>query len=348
VFRKQRPDDAAHVSCFRLTKAWRREVINGIVSLSEAQKHLSHSVPQARFAADASARFDLDVRIGDQRSVNVIERAGRDWTRWVKSGRGVELSKSGLVLVCIACGRATPKPRSGVPEACRYCGARKDDLRVETIIRPLESRAPTGNWHPLIVGEDVNRYSAAPSRTIRLGVTGINYKTGLALDLRKLLIRKTGVGIKAAIDESRALTNQVVFHYVPHDGAPPFILDYLEGVMSSRTLLAFHLKRVGEFEWRSHPYVTQRVINSFPIPDPTANEHTWKLAAAIGEGANRLRHTPTSELDMQIEGLVLSLYGLKAEDCDWIRRVLEYAESLEHIRLVKVEEWSLLRPLEVD
>jgi hypothetical protein len=348
MFRKQCPDDAVQVGCFRLTKAWRREVLTGVVSLSEVQKHLSHSVPQARFTADASARFDLDVRIGDQRPVNVIERAGHEWARWVESGRGVELSKSGLVLMCTACSHAAPKPRNGVPQSCTRCGAKEDDLRVESIIRRLESPPPTGKWHPLIVGEDVNRYSVAPSRMIRLGVNGINYKAGVAFDRPKLLIRKTGVGIKAAVDNSGSLTNQVVFHYMARNDAPPFVLDYLEGVLSSRTLLAFHLKRVGEFEWRSHPYLTQRVINSLPIPDPTESEHTQKLAEAIAKSASLFRQTPSPELDLRIEGLVLSLYGLNSDDSDWIRRVLEYAESLEHIRLVKVDDWSVMRPLEAD
>jgi hypothetical protein len=234
---------------------------------------------------------------------------------------------------------------------CTSCGF-SFDLKSARIEQIVESNVtPRRGWKPLVVGEDVDRYAVTPSRIIRINVAGINYKSQEVFEKRKILIRKTGVGIKAAIDESGALTNQVVFHYRldPKWKAPSFLLDYFLGVLCSRVLLAYHLKRFGENEWRSHPYVTQRIISELPIPDVREGTWQWRQARAIAEAAARRRKRSSRYIldDLMVDRLVAGLYGLSERDCGWVLKVLDSAQALEPIRSLRVNDPHSLRPIKV-
>jgi len=200
----------------------------------------------------------------------------------------------------------------------------------------------------LIVGEDVDRYSCAPSRAIRVDVSGIRYKPLDTFARPKLLVRKTGLGVKAALDESGAATNQVVFHFITRTGAPPGLLDYLEGVLCSRVLLAWHLKRQGETEWRSHPYVTQYVLRQFPVPVPSS-EREAAQASEIGSAVRKRRvaRGHDSEEDMEVERLVAGMFGLTREDMEWVLSVLDAAQALEPIRTLRLPSATMVRPKHV-
>lgn len=350
VLRTGTPKPTHEISCFRLNKEWRRRVLSGTSTLADAQSHCSHCVKQNRFAKDPQARFDIDVQQSEESTLTTIGSSPLSWTRWLQSGRGIELSKTGRIVTCRYCNNAHPLPRDNERfVTCSACGRRlaASELAATTIIRPLQ--APEPGWHPLIVGEDVDRYRCIPSRQIKTDITGINYKTPETFQQRKLLIRKTGIGIKAAIDESGAYTNQVVFHYfVPsHVWAPPFLLDYLQGVLSSRVLLAYYLKRIGENEWRSHPYVTQKTISTLPIPEISEGTWQWRQAQAIAEEVTRRRSrdSHSSAEDIMIDCLVAGLYGLDQRQCHWVVDVLDQAESLEPIRTVRLPNKNSLQPL---
>lgn len=349
--RKEQPPLDWAVDCFRLNKTWRKRLLSDDTTLTEARKTLSHSVPQARFADDPEVRFDIDLQEQERAHITQLECSRMPWTRWLVSARGVELSKYGEIVYCPHCGIAHPTPRVARAVICELCGGPYDNgnARRGRIVEPL--RAPSNDWRPLIVGEDVDRYHTSPSRQIRLGVIGINYKTPESFQVRKLLIRKTGIGIKAAIDESGSYTNQVVFHYYAPPGlpAPAFLLDYLLGVLCSRVLLAYHLKRMGENEWRSHPYITQRTISSLPIPDIQPGTWQWAQAQAIADAVadRRLVYQHDSEEDLRVERLVAGLFDLDDEGCGWVIRVLEEAEGLEPIRSLWVSDPRLLKPVRV-
>jgi hypothetical protein len=336
----------------RLTKEWRQKILIGQGTLEQAKRELAHPVRQLRFEQDSNARFDIDVHEREEKVLVKMSEAKMPWTRWLVSGRGIELSKHGRVIVCPQCGVASPLPRyDNLRCFCRVCARFFVTGRggQQQIVRPLQK--PERDWQPLIVGEDVDRYRCFPSRQVRLNVTGINYKTSEIFTRRKLLIRKTGLGIKAAIDETGAYTNQVVFHYyVPTTvAAPPFLLDYLQGVLCSRVLLAYHLKRIGENEWRSHPYVTQQIIAELPIPDISEGSWEWRQAAAIADAVGRRRkvNSSESEEDLRVDRLVAGLYRLTEADCQWVLKVLDQADSLEPIRTLRLTERSALTPVRI-
>ena len=96
------------------------------------------------------------------------------------------------------------------------------ELTAQAVVEQIIDRGgqPRGaSWIPLIAGEDVRRYCATPSRVIRVDVRGIAYKDPAIYKGPKLLVRKTGIGISAAVDRTDSFTTQVVFHYKPLRGS---------------------------------------------------------------------------------------------------------------------------------
>jgi predicted RNA methylase len=353
ILRKGNPRPNHSVECFRLTREWRQRVLSEHVTLYDAKRALTHVVRQRRFSQNAMAYFNIDISEREEEVVRVISESGLPWTRWFKSGRGIEISKYGKVIMCPQCGRVYPQPRRMPNHVCKSCGRAfiSNDATQRQVVRPL--RGSESTWRPLIVGEDVDRYSCFPSREILVGVPGISYKGDDTFKFRKLLVRKTGVGLKAAVDETGAYTNQVVFHYYipPHFHTPPFLLDYVQAVLCSRVLFAYHLKHIGESEWRSHPYITQKVIASLPIPDICEGTWQWTQAQAIAEAVKE-RHrqavgSHNSDIDVFIDCLVAGLFGIEESDCSWVLQVLDNAQALEPIRTLRLNNPKLLKPIRI-
>ncbi len=349
VCEKMQPRLARSVECFRLRKELRDQVFSNRLSLQDAKAREGHLIPQKHFQSDPERRFSIDVSLQDQFVFQKISRQRSDWASWLISGRGVELSKTGSVILCPKCNTARPVPRDEARLTCQNCGLKfelSEGIR-NRIIR-LSKAVPSG-WRRLIVGEDVDRYSCDSSRIIEDKVPGINYKNPSSFEGSKLLVRKTGVGIKAAIDETGAFTNQVVFHYrAKPNSTPSFFLDYVLGVLCSRVMLAYHLKRTGESEWRSHPYVTQKTIAELPVPLVSEGGRQWRQARAIANAVvERRRNKPAdSSTDLRVDALVAGLYDLDSKACAWVLNVLDEAQSLQSITTMRADV-SQLRAVRV-
>jgi len=350
VFQNQLPRSGHKIRCLRVDNSWRKKILSGSKSFTDAERALTHWIPQSRFRTDPHNRFDIDSTEDERERISVIERHVDGWTEWLDSSRGVELSKSGMVLMCPRCRTARPSPKS-VEEnhTCRSCGHifALSRARYIKIVNPAHEDRP--GWQPLIVGEDVDRYRVEPSRYIRLGVEGINYKNENMFVGKKIVVRKTGVGIKAAIDKSGAFTNQVVFIYRLNKvrKPPKFLLEYFLGVLCSRIMLAYYLKKIGETEWRSHPYITQRRIAELPVPNLREGTWQWRQARAIADAVATHARLPNEENDLKVERLVAGLYGMSMSDCGWVASILNDAQGLEPIRTLRVVDARKLSPIRV-
>jgi adenine-specific DNA-methyltransferase len=346
---KRKPRLPRLVECFRLCKRMREKVLCNEISLIAAKHKESHYLPQKSFVEDEEKRFTIDVTRDELSFFDKIRSRRGDWLKWLTSGRGVELSKTGAVLICPACETARPEPRTQGSLQCDNCGTRfsLSTARHKVIVRRSTSIPP--GWKPLIVGEDVDRYKCSFSRVIEAAVPGINYKEHSSFEERKLLVRKTGLGIKAAIDDSGALTNQVVFHYTAKTSCTPaFYLDYVLGVLCSRIMLAYHLKQTGESEWRSHPYITQKTISELPVPEIAEGDWEWRQAKAIANAVAKRRKSSSNGApdDLHIDSLVAGLYGLDNQGCEWVLGVLNDAQSLRPITSMRLQA-SNLCPMKV-
>ena len=320
------------VECFRLRAADRKAFLGGLVSLEDLRESQSHEVPLRQFVDNPNAEFTLEVRSGES-AVDRMMRAGTlDWGRVFSIGRGVEIGKDGRRLCCPECGfyHPVPRRRSIGTTPCSKCGAVfQSNAEVHQVVWPLASE-DIGECELLIVGEDVDRYRCEPSRKLQLGLPGIQYKDiGLALQ-PKLLVRKTGVGIRAAVDRSGSLTTQTVFHFIAKAAVSPLLLDYVVAVLNSRAMLAFHLRWSGDLEWRSHPYVTPTVIKSLPIPSPFLPEGGMSdISMEISALAQR--RFCGEIVESQIEELVADLFELSVPERRWVTDVISSAQSLRGI-----------------
>lgn len=346
--RKGSPKPNVLVTCARLSPRARKEVLAGERLLSDAIECSSHQIEQARFTKDLECRFDIDTRQNEHVRLSAFEEQTFPWDNWLEAGRGIELSKTGRIIRCPQCATARPMPQTE-NVTCNACGHRWKSRNsvIETIVRTNNGDSRRG-WYPLIVGEDVDRHACVVSRMIRVGVSGIRYKPLPVFAQPKLLLRKTGVGIKASVDDSGAATNQVVFHFVCKPDTPTLILDYLAGVLCSRVMLAWHLKRQGEIEWRSHPYITPRMIRRFPVPMPDSVDD-WAQVRAIADAVRKRRRVDQhdSPEDLLVERLVAGMYGLSEKDMQWVLRTLESVQQLEPIRTLRLNSAALVTPLRV-
>ncbi len=94
----------------------------------------------------------------------------------------------------------------------------------------------------------------------------------------------------------------------------PLRLAYILGVLNSRMMLYRYYKALGDIEWKSFPYMTQKTIMQLPIRciDFTDVRQTYfhnriadLVASIISSG-----RPPNPETDAEIEQLVRNLYGV--------------------------------------
>ena len=320
------------VECFRLQPDERRAFLTEGASLEQMRELRSYIVPRQRFASNPNMEFTLDVRADESAVDRMLAKGGVDWDEWLWIGRGIEIGKNGQTLHCDQCGTYRPFPKNGVgPKTrCLSCGTTYTaKSQVRRIVQYREAGGESA-WNPVIVGEDVHRYRCEPSREVLIDLPGIKYGDTEMLRRPKLLIRKTGVGLRAAVDRSRSLTLQTVYHFIPKDELPDLVLDYLAGVLNSKVMLAFHLRWSGESEWRSHPYITPSTIKTLPVPTPFTNGTTLSEQAATIAWLAR-RRSNGEMVEEQIEALVEELFGLTTRECQWVKAVIASAQSLRGI-----------------
>ena len=336
------PAKDGDVECFRLQPDERRSFLTGDASLETIRESRSHTVSRERFASNPNVEFTLDVRDDESAVYKMLSKRGNDWDEWLWIGRGMEVGKSGKTLRCSRCGnyRAVPRKGLGPTTICPKCGSTfPTESGIHQIVRHRQAGRKSA-WTPIIVGEDVDRYRCEPSREMLVGLPGIRCKNPAILRRPKLLIRKTGVGLRAAVDQSGTLTIQTVYHFIPKDEMPCLALDYLAGVLNSKVMLAFHLRWSGECEWRSHPYVTPSTIRTLPVPTPFKNRNTLSdQATEIALLAQR--RSNGEELEGEIEALVEDLYGLTRRERHWVKEVIGSAQSLRGIAEMRDQELCL-------
>lgn len=176
---------------------------------------------------------------------------------------------------------------------------------------------------------------------------GINYKSPQLFNGEKLLVRKTGRGIYATIDKAGAYTTQVVFIFKLRSDRPAqykqLRLSYILGVINSQMMLYRYYKALGDIEWKSFPYMTQKIIMTLPVRaiDFTNNRQTYyhdRIAdlvdTIISNGG-----TPNQKIDEEIEKLVRELYGVNTPATNArIDSELEHISQLGSLLGSSVEE----------
>lgn len=323
------------VDCVRLTPELRKEILSGRIKFSDAEAMLIHSVPQARFVSNRKLLLDIDAKEDEERLLKTIGNANSHIKDYLDSSRGVELSKSGKVCQCDKCHSWMPLPSSKSPQ-CAHCKAEID--LTKALITSIISKKKFPGSKPILVGESIKRYVISSRYWIKLETEGINYKDISLYYEPKILVRKTGVGITAAIDYSKSLTNQVVYIFRMKPEArnfPP--LEFILAIMNSRVIYYYLAKKYGEIEWRSHPYLTQKQVLDLPLPNlqtPNAKKAWLAITKMIRPYLKSGRDIP-SKVDARIESLIAELYGLTKGDYELIYRTLNSNQNLLPVQALK-------------
>ena len=195
----------------------------------------------------------------------------------------------------------------------------------------IASKKKIKGYKPFFSGEDIQRYRIIQTRWIDVRRDGINYKPLSQYVSPKILIRKTGVGLSASIDYTNSLTNQVVYIFrLKEEITIP--LEFFLGVINSRAMYYYHVKKHGETEWRSHPYITQKQILDLPLPGATTlTIDKWQIVEAIAKllrGYLKNNKPISVDADIQIERFVAKLFNLNKNDYLAIYQTLESVQDL--------------------
>ena len=324
------------INCFHLNSLYRKQILINDISLSEADKDLSHKIPQYRFLKNENYIFDIDFMHSEKKILNKFEHSILPLQEYIQSTRGAEISKKGLVCKCSNCDKWFPYPKNKLMQG-PHCDAVLDIelLQKEQII----SKHSKTDSKRLKVGEDLYRYTSFSKSYIDVSKNGINYKKINNYNGTKILVRKTGVGITASIDYEDSITNQVVYILKLQ---PAYIniltLEFVLSVINSRAITYYLIKKYGENEWRTHPYITQTILAKLPFPDLNySSADNQKIIKKITEIVKReVRNSKekniSAESDIHIERMIAKLFGLNRDDYESIFQTLNSAEQLIPIK----------------
>ena len=331
-----KPNNSHLVDCFRLSSTYKKKVITKEISLEDVEKELSHQVPQNRFYANDNCVFDIDLKITEQKTFDKMQINSLPVGNYVKNTRGAEISKKGIVCQCPSCNYWMPYPKAKQPK-CNNCNT---SIIIENTVKEkiILNHNGAGNIK-LKVGEDLYRFTSVSKSWINTKKIGINYKDLNIYDGDKILVRKTGVGITASIDYESSITNQVVYILKMKQAFEKKLsLEFVLALLNSRAMTYYLIKKYGENEWKTHPYLTQTMLVNLPFPKIDFNSLETKKII------NRITNIIKSEVliskekniskanDLYIERAVAHLYKLNQIDYKSIFDTLSSSEQLIPIR----------------
>jgi len=336
VGEKAKPKSNHQVDCFRLSSNFKKQVIAKELSLEEVEKALIHTVPQSRFFENDNFVFDIDLKTEELLTFDKIQNNSLSVKQYVNNTRGAEISKRGVVCQCPKCQHWMPYPKSKNP-ACIKCKA-SFDIATVTKEKIILNHNAVGNLK-LKVGEDLFRFTSVSKSWINTLKEGINYKDLSIYTGNKILVRKTGVGITASMDYENAVTNQVVYILKLKPGAEKNIsLEFVLAVLNSRAMTYYLIKKFGENEWKSHPYLTQTMLVNLPFPNIDFNSSRAKKMInhvtdiVKNEVSNSKEKNIVKANDLYIERVVAHFFRLNQTDYNSIFETLSSSEQLIPIR----------------
>lgn len=335
IGRKMRPESNQTVDCFRLDAKNKKDILSNRNSLLKLEKSLNHQVLQSRFQDNEGFLFDIDLKSNELSTINRITSKRKFLGDYTTSTRGAEISKRGEVLQCPNCNKWMPSPKINF-QKCNSCGI---EFNNESALREriVLNHNGLGNL-PLKVGEDLFRFTSRTKSWLNTTKEGINYKDLSIYRGKKILVRKTGVGVTASLDYDDSITNQVVYILkLKPEWENTITLEFVLAVLNSRVITYFLIKRYGENEWKSHPYLTQSMLAKLPFPDIDLNsahitETIKKITKIVyNEVSINSGQNISKESDIYIEYLIAKLFGLSKNDYAIIFEALRACQQLKPI-----------------
>jgi hypothetical protein len=126
VLRKCKPSSSHKIESFRLTHEDRKNIFAGKSSLAVVCNEKRIYIPQTRFSKNKNFQFDIEVESRDVPTFHKIKSQKNILSSYLTSDRGVELSKSGLVMKCLFCKKYSPKSKKEIL-ICPHCRSNLGD-----------------------------------------------------------------------------------------------------------------------------------------------------------------------------------------------------------------------------
>ena len=166
-----------------------------------------------------------------------------------------------------------------------------------------------------------------------MGYSGINYKEADCFKGEKIVVRKTGVGISAAIDYDGHYTNQVVYILKTNDekSTPA---ELLMAVINSRVITYYLMKSKSVNQWQTHPYLTQDDLGGLPFPNlepynkSDLVEKIKEIKRLVRILQNNEKKVSFNKADAKLERLVAELFKINENDYQLIYKALQSAQQM--------------------
>ena len=337
VCQKSLPNYMSETICFRLSTNERREYLSGTKTLMYFFDRNCHSVKQHRFTENQCFNFNIDARTEEEDLLRKITSDIFKWDDVFYFGRGVEISKKGSIVYCPFCQSAQGYKKQQLIDGkkeCTHCG-QEFCIKPTDVSSVVDRVSKNSNQVRFYVGESIHRYCLDGTFCIKPNIKGINYKSSDIYSPPKLLIRKTGLGIYGTIDRSNSLVSQTVYvlKYIINDEIVP--MEYYLALLNSRVVYYYYLKLYGENEWKSHPYLTKKIIFSLPIRPYEGNELDQRIISM----AKSLLQSYDYRTDLQLENLILTKYRLNDTDKMIIAQEMSRLPDLSAVENMKWDQF---------
>lgn len=303
---------------------------------------------QQRILDEDDYNFRVFADETDYEILDIMETNTVDTSEILFDFRGDEIGKSGEVMRCPNCmewdtyprSRAASKGGGYYPKICTHCDHKYNfENAVETrdVIKEEDS---IDNWKKLYFGEHVARYRESGRAYIDDTISGIDFEPESLYEPPKILLRKTGFGFNAMLDNSDARCLQVVFVFRLQDDREgsydKYDLEYFLGLLNSRIMLYYYTKERSEIEWQSYPYKTQGLVMGLPYPeidwDDDEQAEKYDRFVELVREASQSDGQIDSEKDWEIERLAHDFYGIPS---DKQNRITDELHELQRLQVVR-------------
>ena len=256
---------------------------------------------QNRFLSNSDYQFNIfsigyeELRAAIEKDLHHDNIQAKPLGYFVKNARGVELNRYGKIVQCSSCGWWSSPPsqvrnvRSGVKtKLCINLECHKEVTEHDkTDFIVFDNPKDPEKDHPFLVGYQIQRYYIKNHKYIDSTRIGINYKEPALYHGSKLLLRKTGLGIKTAIDYDNRWVNQVVYLFKLKNNVS-ITLEYIMGVVNSKLINKYFFIEFADPYRQDFPHFTQKRFLRLPIKTPVTDIEA-ALADQIGKKAKILQ-----------------------------------------------------------
>ena len=94
------------------------------------------------------------------------------------------------------------------------------------------------------------------------------------------------------------------------------------------------MKKYGEIEWKSHPYLTKQIIFSLPLKSFIGNDIDKKII----ELSSKLLKCYDRSIDLELETFIMKKYGLNKNEQKQVYSEINLLPDLSSINNMKIRD----------